>query len=65
AIWQVKKMALFAVEEAVKDLENPNRTTQKAKPAENKSGSGKLKKWGPKKGGPKKRGPRKSIPKIE
>nr|GEX70675.1 hypothetical protein [Tanacetum cinerariifolium] len=36
---EVKKMALFAVEEAVKDLENPNRTTQKAKPAENKSGN--------------------------
>nr|GEZ52244.1 JmjC domain-containing protein [Tanacetum cinerariifolium] len=29
---EVKKMALFAVEEAVKDLENLNRTTQKAKP---------------------------------
>nr|GEY03213.1 JmjC domain-containing protein [Tanacetum cinerariifolium] len=35
----VKKMALFAVEEVVKDLENPNRTTQKDKPAENKSGN--------------------------
>ncbi|GJU56467.1 JmjC domain-containing protein [Tanacetum coccineum] len=48
---EVKKMALFAVEEAVKDLENPNRTKQKAKAAENKSGNGNLKKGGPKKDG--------------
>ncbi|GJX32923.1 JmjC domain-containing protein [Tanacetum coccineum] len=62
---EVKKMALFAVEEAVKDLENPNRTEQKAKAAENKSGNGTLKKGGSKKGGPKKRGPKKGRPKKE
>ncbi|GJR86793.1 hypothetical protein Tco_0210804 [Tanacetum coccineum] len=43
---EVKKMAIHAVNEAVKDLINPNRNKEKAKPAENKrkSKKGRLKK---------------------
>ncbi|PWA71538.1 JmjC domain-containing protein [Artemisia annua] len=67
---EVKKMALHAVNEAVQDLINPNRTKQKA--AENKPANGKSKKKGPKKGSKKeepekeeKEEPEKEEPKKE